>query len=209
MRVLVACEYSGVIRDAFASKGHDAWSCDLIETTSINKSRHICGDVLKLLSSDKSWDLVIAHPPCTYLSSSGAQWYYHPDDKHLPVESRRPHPKYPTRSIEREKAKEFFMQFYELTKVVSKVCIENPIGIMSRWHKPTQIIQPWQFGHEVAKATCLWLFGLPKLVPTNVVTPIYITTPSGRRHCPWYSNNKKMRSVTFQGIADAMSQQWG
>lgn len=209
MRILVACEYSGVIREAFALKGHDAWSCDLEETLSVNKSKHIKGDVLDLLARDSAWDMIIAHPPCTYLCNSGAQWYYHPEDKHLPVSSRRPHPKYPNRFKDRERAKNFFLLFANLSLIIPKLCIENPIGIMSKWKKPTQIIQPWQFGHPVAKATCLWLWGLPKLEPTNIVQPNYITTPSGKRHCPWYSNNKGERSVTFQGIADCMAATWG
>jgi hypothetical protein len=209
MRILVACEYSGVIRDAFARKGHDAWSCDLEETISVNKSRHIKGDVLDLLARDSAWDMVIAHPPCTYLCNSGAQWYYHPEDKHLPVNSRRPHPDYPNRQRDREEAKDFFLIFASLSFTIPKVCIENPIGIMSKWKKPTQIIQPWQFGHTAAKATCLWLWGLPKLEPTKIVEPDYVTTPSGKRHCPWYSNNKGLRSVTFYGIGEAMANQWG
>lgn len=207
MRVLIACEYSGVIREAFAKRGHDAWSCDLLDTE-IPSDKHHKGDVLEFLENDSAWDLLIAHPPCTYLSNSGAKWYYHPDDKHLPTDQRRPHPKYPNRQKDKQDAVNFFMKFVQLSLVIPKVCIENPVGIMSRWNKPTQIIQPYHFGHKEAKATCLWLFNLPKLTPTQIMEPDYITTPTGRKHCPWYSNNKKERSKTFSGISEAMSSQW-
>ena len=181
MRVLVACEFSGTVRDAFAALGHDAWSCDLLPTD--KPGNHIQGDVLPVLSD--SWDLMIAHPPCTHLAVSGARWF---KDK----------------QAEQQEAIQFFMQLAEAP--IQRIAIENPVCIMSsRWRKPDQVIQPWQFGHGETKATCLWLKNLPKLVPTNIVegreARIHKMSPGPNR---W-----KERSKTFQGIADAMAAQWG
>lgn len=208
MKILVACEISGKVRDAFRAKGHDAYSCDILPNDT-NKY-HIQGDAVEVMNNNH-WDLVISHPPCTYLTVSGARWFYHPDDKYLPVRDRRVHPLHPNRKQEQFTAYQFFMRFVEYAeKTSTKMCIENPIGVMSNlYKKPTQIIQPYQFGDKVSKATCLWLFGLPKLVPTNIVEPEVAFTKSGKKHCPWFSNNKKLRSVTFQGIANAMAEQWG
>lgn len=207
MKILVACEISGKVRDAFRNKGHDAYSCDILPNDT-NKY-HIQGDAVEVMNNNH-WDLVIAHPPCTYLTVSGARWFYHPDDKHLPVRDRRVHPLHPNRKQDQFAAYKFFMRFVEYAeKTGTKMCIENPIGVMSNlYKKPTQIIQPYQFGDKVSKATCLWLFGLPKLVPTNIVEPEVAFTKSGKKHCPWFSNNKKLRSVTFDGIANAMAEQW-
>jgi len=181
VRVLVACEFSGVVRDAFLRRGHDAVSCDLLPTES--PGPHIQGDVLDHLGD--GWDMMIAHPPCTHLAVSGARWF---KDK---------------RSEQGEGIR-FFMALSEAS--VPRICVENPVGIMSaRYRKPDQIIQPWQFGHGETKATCLWLKGLPKLTPTNVV--------SGREarvhHLPPSADRWKLRSRTCQGIADAMAEQWG
>lgn len=181
MKILVACEFSGVVRDAFLKKGHDAWSCDLLQTD--RQGPHIQGDVLKVL--DQGWDMMIAHPPCTHLAVSGARWF---KDKRL----------------EQQKAIDFFMKL--IAAPIDKIAVENPISIMStRYRKPDQIIQPWQFGHGETKATCLWLKGLPKLSPTNVVSGrsprIHLLPPSADR---W-----KIRSITYPGIADAMASQWG
>ena len=183
MRVLVACEYSGVVRDAFRARGHNAYSCDIIDTES-HPEWHFKNDVLPLL--EKGWDLIIAHPPCTDLAVSGARHF-----AEKIADGRQ------QRSIE------FFMEF---TKPSCKWAIENPVGIMStRYRKPDQIIQPWQFGHGETKATCLWLNGLPLLVPTTIV--------SGREQRIWKMapgpNRAKERARTFQGIADAMADQWG
>jgi hypothetical protein len=179
MRVLVACEFSGIVREAFRARGHDAWSCDLLPTEI--PGQHIQCDVLSIL--DDGWDLMIAHPPCRYLSSSGARW-------------KRPK--------ETDEAAEFFMALFNAP--VFRVAMENPIGRMSTlFRKPDQIIQPWQFGHGETKATCLWLKGLPLLQPTNIV--------EGRsprvHHEPPGPERWKNRSRTYQGIADAMAAQWG
>lgn len=145
MRVLIACEFSGIVREAFRARGHDAWSCDLLETEI--PGQHIRADVLSIISD--GWDLMIAHPPCTHLAVSGARWF---------VDKMK----------EQADAADFFMALVNAS--VSRIAVENPISVMSTlYRKPDQIIQPWQFGHPESKATCLWLKGLPKLVPTNVL----------------------------------------
>jgi hypothetical protein len=181
MKVLIACEFSGIVREAFAKRGHDAWSCDLLPTEKPGK--HIQGDVLEILNS--GWDLMLAHPPCTHLAVSGARWFKN-------------------KKSEQQEAICFFA--YLLQAPIEKICIENPIGIMSTlYRKPDQIIQPWQFGHGETKATCLWQKNLPLLKPTNIV--------SGREakvhKCPPSPDRWKIRSRTYQGIADAMAEQWG
>ncbi len=188
MKVLVACEFSGIVREAFAKKGHWAVSIDLLPTelpTSVN-STHYQMDIAKFLNEHAyEYDLMIAHPPCTHLASSGARWFK-------------------DRKIEQEQALLFV---YMLSVApINKICIENPIGILStQWRKPDQIIQPWMFGHGETKATCLWLKNLPKLEPTNIV--------SGREGRVWKespgANRWKNRSRTYQGIANAMTIQWG
>jgi hypothetical protein len=183
MRVLVACEFSGVVRDAFIERGHDAVSCDLLPSE--RPGPHIQGDVRDVLDRDPHWSLLIAFPPCTYLASSGARWWGQ-------------------RTREQWAAIEF-VRF--LTNVpVRRVAIENPIGLLSTvYRKPDQIIQPWQFGHGETKATCLWLKGLPRLVPTDIV--------DGREaRVHWMSpgpNRGRERSRTLPGIAAAMAAQWG
>jgi len=181
MRVLVACEYSGKVRDAFIAKGHDAWSCDLLPTDS--EGQHIQGDVLDIL--DDGWDMMIAHPPCTHLAVSGARWF---KDK----------------QEEQKEALEFVRQL--LDAPIDRIALENPISVISsKIRKPDQIIQPWQFGHGETKATCLWLKNLPLLVPTDIVegreARVHKMPPSPDR---W-----KLRSTTMQGIANGMSEQWG
>ena len=180
MRVLVACEFSGIVRDAFGAFGHDAWSCDLLPTES--PGQHIQGDVLEVLND--GWDLMIAHPPCTYLAVSGARWF-----------------KY--RKKEQYDAYKFFMNLAEAP--IRRICIENPVSVMSTlWRKPDQIIQPWMFGHGETKKTCLWLKNLPKLVPTDVVSGrvqrVHLMPPSPMRG--------HERSRTYPGIAKAMADQW-
>lgn len=199
MKVLVACEFSGVVREAFIAKGHDAWSCDLLETTI--PGNHIKGDVLEQL--DESWDMMIAHPPCTYLCVTGNKWFK-PEYRD----------RFPDREERRTEAFGFFMSL--VNAPIEKICIENPVGIMSsHWRKPDQIIQPYQFGHKEPKKTCLWLKGLPKLEPTDIVEPEYIKSKSGKRLAKWYFTpsqsdaRTKMRETTFQGIAEAMADQWG
>ena len=181
MKVLVACEYSGKVRDAFKARGHDAWSCDLLPTDV--EGQHIQGDVLEVL--DQGWDLMIAHPPCTHLAVSGARWF---KDKRK----------------EQLEALEFVSAL--LNAPINKIALENPISIIStKIRKPDQIVQPWQHGHGETKATCLWLKGLPKLKPTNIVEGrkprIHMMPPSKDR---W-----KLRSETYSGIAKAMAEQWG
>lgn len=207
MRVLVACEYSGVVRDAFRAKGHLAYSCDtqpVFESEGKTHRFHFCCDVRDLLG--EKWDLVVAHPPCTYLTVTGNRWF-------LPKYKDR----FPNREQQRKDAIKFFELFTNLDWV-DKVCIENPVGIMSRiYQKPQQIIQPFQFGHKEAKKTCLWLKGLPPLKHTKIVEPEYTTYKSGKRMATWYADALKLpkeertnlRSKTFQGIADAMAEQWG
>jgi site-specific DNA-cytosine methylase len=181
MKVLIACEFSGIVREAFKAKGHDAWSCDLLPTEI--PGQHIQGDVLEILND--GWDLMIAHPPCQHLAVSGARWF---KDKYN----------------EQTNAILFFLEFF-MTKI-PKVCVENPISIMStKYRKPDQIIQPWMFGHGETKATCLWLQNLPKLIPTNIVegrkNRVHREPPGPER---W-----KNRSRTFPGIAKAMANTWG
>jgi site-specific DNA-cytosine methylase len=181
MKVLVACEYSGTVRDAFAKKGHEDLSCDLLATD--KPGEHYQGDVFDII--DDGWDLMIAHPPCTHLAVSGARWF---KDK----------------VTEQAEALDFVQKL--MNAGIDRICIENPVSIISsRIRKPDQTIQPWQFGHGETKRTCLWLKGLPKLVPTNIV--------DGRDQRIWKlppsPNRWKVRSVTFQGIADAMANQWG
>ncbi len=189
MKVLVACEFSGIVRDAFIAKGHDAISCDLLPTE--KPGPHYQGDVLDIL--DQNWDLMIAHPVCTYLCRHRSRWNTAED------------------YVIRAAAKDFFMQF--INSKIPKICVENPVPLKaSGLPKYTQIIQPSQFGHDYSKKTCLWLKNLPELKPTNIVEITYYTTPNGRRFTKgWYftPRNGKDRSRTFQGIADAMANQWG
>lgn len=184
MKVLVACEYSGRVRDAFIARGHDAMSCDLLPTDVAGP--HYQGDVRDVLSED--WDLMVAHPPCTFLANSGERWM-------------RDNPK-------RQAARVDAVAFVKLllSANIPRIAIENPIGHLSTAiGKPTQIIQPWQFGHGETKATCLWLRGIPALTPTDVVdgreARIHRMPPSADR---W-----KKRSETYAGIAAAMADQWG
>jgi len=181
VRILVACEFSGVVRRAFRKRGHDAWSCDLLPSE--DGGEHYQCDISERIYED--WDLMIAHPPCTHLAVSGARWF---KDK----------------KEEQEEALQFVE--YLMDAPIGKICIENPVSIISsRIRKPDQIIQPWQFGHGETKATCLWLKGLPKLVPTNIVegreARVHKMPPSKDR---W-----KERSRTYEGIAKAMAEQWG
>lgn len=202
MKILIACEFSGTVRDAFAKRGHDAWSCDL-EPTDL-PGQHYQGSVLDILND--GWDMMIAHPPCTYLTVTGNKWF---KDEYKD--------RFPTRQQDRKDAIEFFMALANAN--INKIAIENPIGIMSStWRKPNQIIQPWHYGHEATKSTCLWLKNLPLLQPTNIVSKgEFVTFKSGKRMTKWYAEaaslspkeRAKVRNKTFQGIADAMAEQWG
>lgn len=191
MKVLIACEYSGRVREAFRKKGHDAWSCDLLPAED-SSDYHYQGDVLKILDSQQ-WELLIAHPPCTHLAVSGARWF---KDK----------------KEEQKQSVDFFMRL--VGAPVDKIAIENPVCIMStKYRKPDQIIHPWMFGEEYSKATCLWLKNLPKLEPTDIVGKgDFVTFKSGKRMSKWMADsfgNGHLRSKTFQGIANAMAEQWG
>jgi len=196
MRVLVACEYSGRVRDAFLALGHDAMSCDLLPTDV--PGPHHLGDVRDLL--DNGWDMMIAHPPCTYLCSSGLHW-----------NKRRP---------ERAQMTEGALEFVRLLldAPINRIALENPVGCIStRIRKPDQTIQPWQFGHDASKATCLWLKNLPLLKPTFLVEGRVVNgrrrwgnqTDSGQNRLPPSTDRWKVRSETYQGIASAMANQWG
>ena len=191
MRVLVACEYSGRVRDAFTRLGHEAMSCDLLPTEV--PGSHYQGDVRDVL--DYPWDLMIAHPPCTDLSVSGAAWF---KDKRL---------------VGRQQASvSFFMMLAK--RDIPRIAIENPVCVISAlWRKPDQIVQPWMFGHRETKATCLWLKGLPLLVETDNVKAETMALPENKRmrlhYLPPSKDRWKLRSETFQGIANAMADQWG
>jgi hypothetical protein len=196
MKILVACEFSGTVRDAFIRKGHEALSCDMLDGE--GDGPHYKGDVRDVLF--ENWDMVIAHPPCTYLANSGVSWLYRD----------------PERWDYLDEAAEFFNMFLDLQ--VKKLCVENPI--MHRHAKmrignrnQSQVIQPWMFGHMEQKATCLWLRGLPLLEPTNNVKEEMMKRPDSERQRLHYLSPSKdrwrERSKTYQGIADAMAEQWG
>tara|TARA_R110000851_G_scaffold38875_3_gene99369 strand:+ start:900 stop:1544 length:645 start_codon:yes stop_codon:yes gene_type:complete len=209
MKVLVACEFSGAVREAFRAQGHDAWSCDLLPAED-DSPYHIQGDVLNVL--DQEWDLMIAHPPCTYLTVSGARWLYHPDDKHLPVSMRRPHPKHPDRLRLKQEALDFVQALMDAP--IPHIAIENPVSMISSGIRPAdQKFQPYHFGHLERKSTCLWLKNLPLLKHTSDLEDETMALPPAIRDrihlMPPSEDRWKMRSVTFQGIADAMANQWG
>ncbi len=199
MRVLVACESSGTVREAFRKLGHEAWSNDLLPADD-GSPFHIMGDCLEAIA--RGWDLVIAHPPCTYLSSSGIHW-----------NTRRPE-----RAALTEDGAAFFMSCVQLCTLHAKAwAIENPVGVMSsRYRKPNQIIQPYMFGDDASKRTCLWLWNLPLLQPTRMVPGRIVNgkerwanqTDSGQNVLPPSADRWKIRSKTYQGIADAMADQW-
>lgn len=219
MKVLIACENSGVVRDAFVKRGHHAFSCDLLPTE--KPGLHIQGDVLEIIN-DPTWDLMIAHPPCTYLSISGMHWT--------------------TRGLRDKQLTEDALQFvlHLMNAPIQRICIENPVSIIStRIRKPDQTIQPWQFGHNESKKTCLWLKNLPMLKPTVTVrgqihccgnlidqsNPFFVCptcggnnrlkmkhenqTFSGQNKLPPSKDRWKIRSKTYPGIADAFAEQWG
>lgn len=201
MRILVACEFSGIIRNEFAKLGHDAWSCDFLPSEITGN--HYQGDVVDIIS--KGWDLMIAHPPCTYLCVTGNKWM-----KPEYVD------RFPDREQKREEAILFFLILSDAP--IPRICIENPVGIMStEWRKPDQYIQPYMFGDPHPKKTGLWLINLPLLTPTKIVTPNLYTYKDGRHDSIWHMETMKLpplermkaRSRTFPGIAKAMAEQWG
>jgi hypothetical protein len=220
MKVLVACEESQEVCKAFREKGHEAYSCDIQECSGGHTEWHIQSDVLPLLngncefktidgqkhSIDGKWDLIIAHPPCTYLTVTGNRWF----------NVERYGDKAVQRIKDRKEAAKFFMAFANAD--CDHITIENPVGYMSTyWRKPDQIIQPWMFGDAEEKKTCLWLKGLPNLIETNIVTPPdRVRFNSGKSMPKWYADawhlskeeRSKLRSKTFPGIAKAMANQW-
>lgn len=196
MNVLAACESSGTVREAFRKLGHNAWSCDLLAADD-GSQHHYQADAILAIGWD-AWDLVIAHPPCTHLASSGA--------RHFAVKRA---------DGRQQQGIDLFLAVVEACRKHAKAwAVENPIGIMSRlYRKPDQIIQPWMFGHPETKATCLWTQGLAPLVPTNNVKAEMLALPVAQRNrihrMPPSKDRWKMRSKTYQGIADAMASQWG
>ena len=205
MKVLVACEESQEVCKAFRELGHEAYSCDIQDCSGGHPEWHLKQDVIPLLNQE--WDLIIAHPPCTFLTLTGNRWF----------NVERYGDKAIQRQKDREEAIEFFMQFANAK--CERIAIENPIGCMSTMYKkPNQIIQPYMFGDPARKATCLWLKGLPKLTPTDIVEPIIIHYQNGKgTDNPWHMETMKLspkerakaRSKTFPGIAKAMAEQWG
>lgn len=189
MRVLVACEFSGTVRAAFAEKGHDAMSCDLLPSD--KTGNHYQGDVFDIIND--GWDLMIAHPPCTHLAVSGAAWFKYKEK-------------------EQKEALEFVKKLMDAP--INKICIENPVSVIStKIKKPSQIIHPYQFGHAERKTTCLWLKGLPLLIPTTDLKNEMLAKPANKQnplhYLPPGEDRWKLRSKTFQGIANAMAEQWG
>lgn len=195
MKILIACEFSGRVREAFRKKGHDAFSCDIIPSD-IPSPYHIQDDVLNHLND--GWDMMIAFPPCTHLAVSGARWFTEgKKDIQLQID-----------------ALEFVRKL--MNAPVPKIAIENPVSVIStRIRKPDQVINPYQFGDPVPKKTCLWLKNLPKLIPINIVEPEFMIGKDGKKYSlihyltPWDKDRKRIRSLTFQGIANAMAEQWG
>lgn len=182
LRVLVACEFSGTVRNAFSRKGFDAWSCDLLPSET--KGNHFTGDVREVIVR-REWDIMIAHPPCTHLAVSGARWF---------------------KEKQQEQQEALGFVRFLLEADIPHIALENPVSIISsRVRKPDQIIQPWQFGHGETKATCLWLKNLPLLKPTDIVAG-----REARVHkMPPGPDRWKERSRTLKGIAEAMADQWG
>lgn len=196
MRVLVACEYSGAVRDAFIARGHDAMSCDLLPTDA--PGPHYQGDVFDIIND--GWDLMVAHPPCTYLSVSGMHWT--------------------RRGLRDPQLTEDALSFVQLLldAPINKIALENPVSVISsRIRKPDQVVNPYQFGHDASKKTCLWLKNLPPLVPTKMVEPRMVNgkprwanqTDSGQNRLSPSDDRWKERSKTYAGIAAAMADQWG
>ena len=206
MNILVACEFSGKVRDAFIKKGHEAWSCDLLEAEGEYKGNHYQGNILDILacqSANQKWDMLIAHPPCTYLANSGVRWLH--DN--------------PERFKHMENGAKFFRHLLESD--IPQIAVENPVihkyarAIIGRGHD--QIIQPYEFGHNASKQTCLWLRGLLQLKPTNYYPPRIVNgkkrwgnqTDSGQNKLTPSPIRGKLRSITYSGVAEAMADQWG
>ena len=215
MKILVGCEESQAVTIELRKLGHEAFSCDILECSGGYPEWHIQGDAIKEAYSGK-YDLMIAHPPCTFLSVSGAGWMYDPKDKHLPTSERRPHPKFPNRKQQQLDALNFVQKLMDAP--IRHIAIENPVSVIStQIRKPDQIIEPYQFGDPHNKKTCLWLKNLPLLNHTNIVEPQYIIgKKDGKRYSMIHymsvgmskGERGKLRSKTFPGIAKAMAEQW-
>lgn len=230
MKILIGCEESQAVCKEFRKLGYEAYSCDLLPCSGGHPEWHFQMDVFKAIKAGEleteseetveidKWDLGIFHPSCTFLTSSGVQWLSHPEDKSLDFEIRRSHPKYPNRRQDMLDSVEFVKALYNCG--IEHLAIENPVGMLSsRWRKPDQIIQPWQFGDEATKTTCLWLKNLPKLESTKIVGKGERTVfKSGKSHPKWYADalvkaktkeeRQNLRSKTFPGIAEALANQY-
>lgn len=232
MRVLVACEESQAITKELRALGHEAFSCDLLPCSGGHPEWHFQEDVFEVIEQGgigdngeliTDWDMMIAHPPCTFLTVAGARWLYHPDDRELPVEERRPHPNYPNRRQDQQDALDFVQKLMDVP--IDKIAIENPVSVISSHiRKPDQIVQPYHFGDRARKTTCLWLKGLPLLEHTDVVDQgesfewIDKRTGKKKRQPLWYyqalceaktpQQRRTLRSKTFKGMAKAMANQW-
>lgn len=235
MKILVACEESQAVTKELRRLGHDAFSCDLLGCSGGRPEWHFKTSVFQvidekggllengdLIEDGKPWEMMIAHPPCTYLAVSGARWMYDPKDSDLPISERNEHPRFPGRRQKQKDAIDFIDRLWN--SGIPKIAIENPVGVLStKWgkngKKPNQIVQPYQFGDEASKKTCLWLKGLPNLKETNVVGKgDMVTLKSGRKLPKWYSDalimaknsdeRRTLRSKTFPGFAKAMAEQW-
>ena len=243
MNIIVACEESQAITKELRKLGHNAYSCDLLSTSGGHKRWHYKGDIFDIINKNKvtfitedntkvkiqKWDMMIAHPPCTFLAVSGARWFYHPEDSHLPTSERRAHPKFPNRRKDQKEAIDFVIKLWSVK--IDKIAIENPIGVLSSSSlgKPTQIIQPWWFGDNATKTTCYWTKGLPNLKKNNQVEKKellgekiekgeVITLSSGKKMQKWYAEalaksktadeRRTLRSKTFPNMAKAIAKQW-
>ena len=231
LNILVACEESQAVTKQFRLLGHNAYSCDLLPCSGNHPEWHFNMDVFKVIKNkggilqngnkvkiNGNWDLMVAHPPCTYLAVSGARWFYNPNDSHLPMNERTPHPKYPNRKKDQEDAIDFFIKLMNVP--IKHIAIENPIGVISSvYEKPSQIVHPYMFGDEASKTTCLRLKNLCKLEPTEIVGKgERIQFASGKSQPKWYSDafvkaktpeeRRTLRSKTFKGMAEAMAIQW-
>ena len=242
MIILVACEESQAITKELRALGHEAYSCDLLPCSGGRPNWHFKQDVFKVIKNKggiledgtkvklkQKWDMMIAHPPCTFLAVSGARWYYHPEDSHLPTDQRRPHPKFPNRRKQQKDAIKFVEKLFNAD--IDKIAIENPIGVLSTSSigKPTQIIQPWWFGDNFTKTTCFWTKGLPllKKIPKVIEAENkkkiinkgdVITLSSGKKMQKWYAEalakakspeeRRTLRSKTFPGMAKEIAKQW-
>ena len=215
LNILIGCEESQTLTKALRALGHNAFSCDLLPCSGGHPEWHIQGDVFDAIHGGVMWNFGIFHPPCTFLTVTGNKWFYHPEDRELPAERRRPHPRFPERAAQRTLAVEFAKRLFNCP--IPLVAIENPVGALSSsWRKPDQYVHPYYFGDPHSKKTGLWLKGLPKLIPTRIVEPEFHIYKNGRKDPMWHyqtiklpaSERAKARSKTFPGMASAMAVQY-